>query len=285
MRIFMKKYLMIISIFLCLGSYSYCNYEFEYTVKKGDNLWDIAIYELRINPLDFSNFLEDVKQANPWIKDDYIIFSDRKLKLTKEVDIKYAASDNIKTDAVFDTRVQNKTGSVKYIVKKGDSLWTIIAAKYNLSNPKKMRTLISLCLQMNPSIKDPDVLWVGSKILIPENPEPVKIDDIVVSDIVESDPLQNILAEAENKYPGEVDKLFSKVPDYQLVKNSLIVVSFGRYELKIKADRLLIPQNEASENKQEYLINYISSTSKRTSKHLKNLLKEKSYILIEIIVK
>jgi hypothetical protein len=281
----MKKYLTILFIILGISSYSYCDYEFEYTIKKGDNLWDIAIYELHIDPLDFSNFIEDVKQANPWIKDDNLIFCDRKLKLTKEVDIKYAASDNIKTDAVFDSKEQNKTGSVKYIVQKGDSLWSIISAKYNLSNPKKMRVLISLCLQMNPSIKDPDVLWVGKKILIPENSESVKIDDIVVSDTVESDPLQNILNEAENKYPSDVDKLFSKVPDYQLVKNSLIVVCFGRYELKIKADRLLIPQNETSENKQEYLINYISSPSKRTSKHLKNLLKEKNYVLIEIIVK
>ncbi|MDD5771972.1 MAG: LysM peptidoglycan-binding domain-containing protein [bacterium] len=281
----MKKYLTIIFIILGISSYSYCDYEFEYTIKEGDTLWDIAINELHINPLDFSSFAEEVRQANPWIKDDNVIYSNRKLKLTKEVDIKYAASDNIKTDAIIDAPETVEIKSVSYVVKRGDSLWSILSNKYNLVSPIKLKNIINLCLKMNPLIKNPDVLWVGTKILLPENTQFAKIDDVIPSDTIESEPLQNILNEAENKSPSEVDKLFMKVEDYQLVKNTLVVICFGRYELKIKADRLLIPQNETNANKQEYLINYISSSSKRTSKHLKNLLKEKSYNLIEIIVK
>lgn len=281
----MKKYLIIVFVILGISSYSYCDYEFEYTVKKGDTLWDIAIYELHIDPLDFSNFVEDVKQANPWIKDDNLIYSDRKLKLTREVDIKYAASDNIKTDAVIDAPKAVGTKSAGYVIKKGDSLWSILANKYNLTDPVKLKSIISVCLEMNPSMKNPDILWVGTRILLPEYTQSGKIDDVIPADTIENEPLRVILNEAENKSTAEVDKLFSNVADYQLVKNSLIVICFGRYELKVKADRLLIPQNVTAENKQEYLINYITSPSKRTSKHLINLLKEKSYILIEITVK
>ncbi|MEW6088150.1 MAG: LysM peptidoglycan-binding domain-containing protein [bacterium] len=281
----MKKYFIVILTLFGITSYSYCDYEFEYIVKKGDTLWGIAVYELNIDPLDFSNFVEEVKQSNPWIKDDNFIYSDRKLKLSREVNIKYAASDNIKTDAIIESPEKTKAPSESYIIQKGDSLWNILSNRYNLMNPKKLREIVKLCLEMNPSIKNPDILWIGEKILLPENMESGKIESVVSAGTIQNEPLQNILNEAENKSPEEVDKLFWKMQDYQLVKNSLIVISFGRYELKVKADRLLIPQNVTAENKQEYLINYVTSPSKRTSIHLKNLLKEKSYILVEIIVK
>lgn len=97
--------------------------------------------------------------------------------------------------------------------------------------------------------------------------------------------MQGIFNDVSGKSPEEIDKLLSGVQDYQLVKDSLLTMVFGRYELKIKADRLLIPQNITAENKQEYLINYIKSPSEETSSGLKNFLKEKNYVLIEIIVK
>lgn len=285
----MKKYIVIILIVLGAGNSAYGEYEFEYTIKKGDNLWDIAIYELHINPLDFPSFVEDVKQANPWITDDDLLYCDRKLKLTRDVDVKYAASDHIKTDAIYDdgyaTIETIETKSVKYKVQRGENLWYILSAKYNLRNPRKMKILVDLCLKLNPSIRNPNILWVGQKILLPEITEFGEIGDIEASDTVENEPLQEILNEAADKTPAEVDKLFNKIENYQLLKNSLIVISFGRYELKVKADRLLISQDITAENQKEYLINYITSDSQKTSKNLKNLLKEKNYILIEIIVK
>lgn len=162
----------------------------------------------------------------------------------------------------------------EYTVKEGDSLWYILSDKYNLTSPRKLREVISLCLEMNPSIGNPDVLLVGEKILLPENPFGKANNEL----------LQGVLNEVKDKSPEEIDKLLSGVQDYQLVKDSLLTMVFGRYELKIRADRLLVPQNITAEGKQEYLINYIKSPSEETSSDLKDFLKEKNYVLIEIIV-
>ncbi|MFH1287246.1 MAG: LysM domain-containing protein [bacterium] len=176
-------------------------------------------------------------------------------------------------------------GGFEYVIKDGDSLWSILSDKYNLTNPQKLTEIIDLCLKMNPSIKNPDILSIGGGILIPENSEFGETAPVVPADTVDNKSLQNVLNEAKNKTPEEADKLFLDIQGYQLVKNSLLAMVFDRYELKIKADRLLIPRNITAENKQEYLINYITSPSEETSTNLKNLLKEKNYILIEIVVK
>lgn len=165
----------------------------------------------------------------------------------------------------------------EYTVRNGDSLWTILSRKYNTVGQIDLIKIIGSCLEINPSIKNPDILLIGGKILLPENPAP--------TNATISEPLQGIFNDVSGKFPEEIDKLLSGVQDYQLVKDSLLTMVFGRYELKIKADRLLIPQNITAENRQEYLINYIKSPSEETSSDLKNFLKEKNYVLIEIIVK
>lgn len=168
----------------------------------------------------------------------------------------------------------------EYTVKEGDSLWTILSRKYNTVDQIELIKIIGSCLEINPSIKNPDILLVGEKILLREN----TVSE-VPANTTSGEPLQGIFNDVSGKSPGEIDKVLLGIQDYQLVKDSLLTMVFGRYELKIKADRLLVPQNIAAENKQEYLINYIKSPSEETSSGLKNFLKEKNYVLIELIVK
>ena len=125
-----KKCLIVICMLLGLSSYGYCEYEFEYTIQYGDTLWTIAIYELKIDPVDFPKFVEEVKLANPWIKDDNLIYRGSKLRLSREVDIKYDSSERIQTEATLNDPETFVTKSEKYVVQKDDSLWAILSNRY-----------------------------------------------------------------------------------------------------------------------------------------------------------
>ena len=131
-----------------------------YTVKEGEWLWRILADRYKI-PLDQrSNLLHVLKKLNPTIPNTNKVYPGQKifipLKL-ETVETRFAP-----------TSPQPLSASVKeHTVKPGESLSTIFLHVYKVPGHLVFNEYVSLFCKSNPTIKNPNLLRVGQRILIP----------------------------------------------------------------------------------------------------------------------
>lgn len=156
-----------------------------YTVVKGDTMWLIA--------KKFGVTLEDLIKANPRIKDPNRIYPGNKINipLPSKDGVNYyivqpgdtmwliARKFGVSLDALLRANPQvadgdkinvgekilipqssGVTGGGTYTVRSGDTMW-LIAKKFGIS--------LSELIRLNPQIKDPNVIYPGQKINVPQS--------------------------------------------------------------------------------------------------------------------
>ena len=145
-----------------------------YIVQKSD--WVLKLFRQKgeIADRDFPEFLSIFKRLNPNVRDINIIRPGQHifipLKKLYPGSIPGQASGIVTIPFVTISNLSQKiqTNSLKYKVKKGDCVSSIIAGRYGKYGTKLYQEGIKLFKVVNPDIKNIDCIYTGQTIYIPE---------------------------------------------------------------------------------------------------------------------
>lgn len=138
-----------------------------YTVKQGDNIWEILRRRGSIAEDNFPKFIAILKHLNPRIKNVDRIYPGQKILIPlKQTKTKEKAHDGgpryviipIIPDVLYDI----------YEVHSGDCLSEIVTAHLGIPIKYIPKEYFETLKQLNPSIKDMDLIYPGQEIRIPE---------------------------------------------------------------------------------------------------------------------
>ncbi|MFA4909745.1 MAG: LysM peptidoglycan-binding domain-containing protein [Desulfobacteria bacterium] len=131
-----------------------------YTVKEGEWLWKILVDKYKI-PFDQRvNFLHVLKKLNPTIPNTNKVYPGQKIFIP----LKLETSET----GFASTSPQPPSVSVKeHTVQPGESLSTIFLHVYKVPGHLVFNEYTKLFHKLNPTIKDPNLLRVGQRILVP----------------------------------------------------------------------------------------------------------------------
>ncbi len=120
----------------------------------GEELREVLRSEYRIPAEQIPAFLEAFKAVNPGVDPD-------RLDPTRIVRVPF------KIEESFSPR-PSPGGSPAYTVKAGDNLWKILTRQYGVER-SQVRPAIAALRAANPSLTDPDRLYVGQRLSIPSS--------------------------------------------------------------------------------------------------------------------
>ncbi|MFH1625585.1 MAG: LysM domain-containing protein [Pseudomonadota bacterium] len=138
----------------------------RHTVKKGEFLWKIMKDKYGIPPSNLPEFLRIVKVLNPSIANLNTIYQGQKLYIPIRLETQAARS---KPPSSFPTAFVTVK---EHTVQPGQTLAGILLHVYNVPKALVFNEHITLFRELNPSIKDLNLLRVHQKILVPVH-EPI----------------------------------------------------------------------------------------------------------------
>ena len=134
-----------------------------HTVRKDEAIYGIIRKMPGVTEKDIPHYLEIIKALNPRIKDWDKIYPGQKIALpSKSI---AGAGEEARGDATEDLS-SAASGYPTYRVKKGDYLIRIVRRKLNI--PTKTQQAMLRIKELNPSIKDANLLYVGQILRLPQ---------------------------------------------------------------------------------------------------------------------
>ena len=131
-----------------------------YTVKEGEWLWRILTDRYKI-PLDErSNFLQIFKKINPAISDPNKVYSGQKIFIPLKL-------ETVETLFVPTSSKLPSVSVKEHTVQPGESLSSIFLHVYKVPGHLVFNEYIKLFHKLNPTIKNPNLLKVRQRILVP----------------------------------------------------------------------------------------------------------------------
>lgn len=131
-----------------------------YTIKDGEWLWKILVDKYKIPFDQRGNFLHVLKKLNPTIPNTNKVYPGQKIFIPLKL-------ETAETRFV-PTSPQPPSVSVKeHTVQNGESLSSILLHVYKVPRHLVFNEYIKLFHELNPTIKDPNLLRVHKKILVP----------------------------------------------------------------------------------------------------------------------
>ena len=131
-----------------------------YTVRKGEWLWKILADRYKIPFDQRGNFLHVLKKLNPTIPNTNRVYPGQKIFIPLKL-------ETVETISV-PTSSQPPSVSVKeHTVRPGESLSSILLHVYKVPGHLAFNEYTKLFRKSNPTIKNPNLLRVGQRILVP----------------------------------------------------------------------------------------------------------------------
>lgn len=145
-----------------------------YIVQKNDYVSKIFMQRGDISYTNFPKFLEIFKRLNPGIKDVDLIYPNQRillpLKIIEPNSMPGQATGVVKIPVITITNLPDtlKKYSEVYEVKYGDWVSKLIAERFGPYGSKSYKQGMKLFESMNPDLKDPNRIYAGEKIKLPD---------------------------------------------------------------------------------------------------------------------
>ncbi|MEN6476279.1 MAG: LysM peptidoglycan-binding domain-containing protein [Syntrophaceae bacterium] len=129
-----------------------------YVVKPDDTLADIFIKEFGARPGELPYLYKKFRELNPGVTNlNYI-------KINQKLVIPRIQRSRPQTQKGYEVQAVEKDA---YVIQQGEHLAQILRKVYGLSDEQIFREYIAAIKELNPQIKDPNMIHPGQKILIP----------------------------------------------------------------------------------------------------------------------
>ncbi|MEW6616670.1 MAG: LysM domain-containing protein [Thermodesulfobacteriota bacterium] len=140
-----------------------------YIIKEGEWLWKILRDRYKISLDQRSKFFPVIKRLNPSISDANKIYPGQKIFIPLKVETETEqVADHPDTKESEASSPQQASSSIReHTVKPGQNLSSILLDIYKVPKHLVFKKYINLFLKLNPTIKDPNLLIVHKKILVP----------------------------------------------------------------------------------------------------------------------
>lgn len=128
-----------------------------YRMERGDSLWKIFTDKLGGRKGEFSLFVDAFKKANPGIENPSLIKRKSRVKLPMNV-------GTLGKKDLFENMVRQ--GKIfEYTVTSGDILWKTAPGEFRRT--REMLKYIEEVKELNPFLKNPDLIYPGQKFYLP----------------------------------------------------------------------------------------------------------------------
>jgi len=139
-----------------------------YVVKPDDTLADIFIREFGARPGELPYLYKKFRELNPGVTNlNYI-------KINQKLVIPRIQRSRPQTQKGYEVQVVDKDA---YVIQQGEHLAQILRKVYGLSDEQIFREYITAIKELNPQIKDPNMIHPGQKIRIPSPKEGAELKD------------------------------------------------------------------------------------------------------------
>ena len=135
-----------------------------YMVKKNDCLFKIIKKKYEVSKKEAYGILKLVKLDNPELKDINVIYPGQRILLPSKRG-SGTVGDMHTSPGVISDKTQ-KDAVLKYVVKRGDSISSVIQKKYGASRGKIYK-ILGMVKRLNPGVKDLNKIYPGQIVMFP----------------------------------------------------------------------------------------------------------------------